>query len=261
MHRLPFRTLRTVAASPSGSTTSDLTGALPRRARTSWCSTPLTLTPAQPGIDFESLGSGGFELIAIDPTGERVLAGQCCDASEDDDSVGDDVALFDIATGSELWRTTVIDKIAASAFSPDGRHIAVGGAGGLLSILDAATGAVVIGPVPAHDGLVEALDYSSDGTQLVSSGTDSLSRLWDPHDLHPRGTFDPGDGTTPGGDFAAFVDGDKNLLLVHFQQVWIVPIDLETLTAHVCRVIGRGLTPNESAEILGERTLDPICPQ
>ena len=65
----------------------------------------------------------------------------------------------------------------ATGFSPSGDRLAVGGTGGLVTIFDLESGAAreLIG----HTGLIYHLEFSADGTSLVTSGTeDGTVRVW-----------------------------------------------------------------------------------
>jgi WD40 repeat protein len=61
-------------------------------------------------------------------------------------------------------------------FSPDGSLLAT--AGQDLKVWNSATGEGVLA-FDGHAGLVVAVDFSSDGSQLVSGGSDTLAKIWD----------------------------------------------------------------------------------
>lgn len=68
--------------------------------------------------------------------------------------------------------------VAAVALSPDGRTLAAGGAGGVIRLWDAATGAER-GTLAGHAGGVTALAFAAGGV-LVSAGADERLRVWCP---------------------------------------------------------------------------------
>jgi WD40 repeat protein len=71
------------------------------------------------------------------------------------------------------------------AWSPDGRHLAIGvRVGGsfkgsdAVKIFNPASGEVIANE-PAHDALVTALRYTKDGKYLIESGVEGAIRIWD----------------------------------------------------------------------------------
>jgi len=79
--------------------------------------------------------------------------------------------------------------VCAISFDPSGNWIATGGSDGMVSIwnlnpvpLDADTLTFLNEPTAllgGHRGAVCALEWSADGTQLVTGGSDGTARLWD----------------------------------------------------------------------------------
>jgi WD40 repeat protein len=69
-------------------------------------------------------------------------------------------------------------KADAMAFSPDGRHIATGGADTAIKIWDSATGRV-LRTLGGHAGGVKAVAFSPDGQRLASGGNDGRIKLWE----------------------------------------------------------------------------------
>jgi WD40 repeat protein len=87
-------------------------------------------------------------------------------------------ALVDLESGTVLDQGELGFNGRLVAFSPDGRHAAVGGFGGELLVLDTKTGEPLRPPVIAHD-LVASLSYSADGKRILTSGLDATVALWD----------------------------------------------------------------------------------
>lgn len=102
------------------------------------------------------------------------------------------VRLQDASTGEELFRVqetseeTVISGgkpvirrgIYCLAFSPDGKVLATGAAGGLLKLWDAATGKQRA-ELKGHEKIVYSLAFTPDGKTLVTGSADRTVRLWD----------------------------------------------------------------------------------
>ena len=75
--------------------------------------------------------------------------------------------------------------MAAAAYSPDGKTLAVGrggevdGANGIVTLLDPATGKVQKALTPGHVYGITDLAFHPDGKHLASCGRDTMIRIWD----------------------------------------------------------------------------------
>jgi WD40 repeat protein len=88
----------------------------------------------------------------------------------------DATRIWDAETGVELYALSG-PFIGAVRFSPDSRLLATGGLEG-AALWDAATGEEIL-TFEGHAGPVAAVDFSPDGSQLVSGGFDTLAKIWD----------------------------------------------------------------------------------
>jgi len=66
----------------------------------------------------------------------------------------------------------------SGAYRPDGKEIAFGSALGEVWLFDAETGALKE-RFEAHGRPIRALDYSDDGTVMLTAGDDAVAKLWD----------------------------------------------------------------------------------
>ena len=100
-------------------------------------------------------------------------------ASSDTDGY---VRIWNATTGKLLDNFSNPANAQTLDFSPSGRHIAVGCHDGVIRIWDLHTKKMVI-QLAGHIRSVNAVEFSLDGTRLVSSGKDTTLRTWDVSDL------------------------------------------------------------------------------
>lgn len=87
------------------------------------------------------------------------------------------VIVFDVASGEQVMFATV-DRPWGIAWSSDGQHLVVGGDGGILRVLDAATGAVTM-DLLGHHSIVWAVATVNGHELAVSAGrTDGATIVW-----------------------------------------------------------------------------------
>jgi hypothetical protein len=89
------------------------------------------------------------------------------------------VVLWDVATGKS--RATLRGHTVTAArvvFSPDGKTLATGEAGNLISLWDADKG-TPRGSLAGHTSPVNVLAFSPDGTRLASTAFDNVLKVWD----------------------------------------------------------------------------------
>ncbi|GAD82878.1 TIR domain-containing protein [Nocardia asteroides NBRC 15531] len=125
---------------------------------------------------------GTVNSVAFSPDGRQFVSG------------GDDttVRIWNVmspADPPEILRRHS-QQVKSVAWSPDGRRIASGSIGGVdiaaaapefgngLLLWDADTRQPVGRPLVGHDGLVNSVAFSPDGTRLASGATDGTIRLW-----------------------------------------------------------------------------------
>jgi WD40 repeat protein len=115
-------------------------------------------------------GSQGATVAAFNRSGSELL------------TVNDDgkTWVWNLATKKRLARFTVLnnDFLPRNAdLSPDGRTIAVGDYGGVLTLIDVRSGRRY--ELPAADSTLDNVAFSHDGRKIVTSGTKGVVRVWD----------------------------------------------------------------------------------
>jgi WD40 repeat protein len=166
-------------------------------------------------------------------------------------------ALVDLESGTVLDQGELGFNGRLVAFSPDGRHAAVGGSGGELLVLDTTTGEPLRPPVVAHD-LVASLSYSADGKRILTSGLDATAALWDAQTgrllsrlVTPERLLLAGFGKDPYTVLIATLFGGP---VYEWNTRGDYAIDF------ACRNAGRDLTKAEWQENFGDRPYQKTCP-
>ncbi|WP_437187944.1 c-type cytochrome domain-containing protein [Planctomicrobium sp. SH668] len=91
-----------------------------------------------------------------------------------------EVKIWNASTG-ELVRSFEhihSDQVLSVRFSPDGKHIATGGADRLVKVFDVSTGALVR-TFEGHSNHVLSVSWRCDGREIVSGGADKSVKMWD----------------------------------------------------------------------------------
>lgn len=89
------------------------------------------------------------------------------------------VIVWDLITGEQLARLAHDGRVWAVAYSPTGEYFASGSQDGIVKVWDAETYELVW-QLEGHPAWVRGIDFSPDGTQLLSvSGVDVSIRIWD----------------------------------------------------------------------------------
>eukprot|EP01061_Rhynchopus_euleeides_P010170 TRINITY_DN19542_c0_g1_i5.p1 TRINITY_DN19542_c0_g1~~TRINITY_DN19542_c0_g1_i5.p1 ORF type:complete len:183 (+),score=11.38 TRINITY_DN19542_c0_g1_i5:66-614(+) len=83
------------------------------------------------------------------------------------------VAVVTVSTGAQLWIDSTKSTCYSVAYSPDGAYVASGHIDGRIYIWNAADGSEVRA-LTGHSRQVLDLQYSTDGTKLISGAEDSI---------------------------------------------------------------------------------------
>lgn len=122
-------------------------------------------------------GEIDFLTFAVD--GSRLVSGS-----------RDGTLILRAAEDGELLKTVSYDGSGGMALGPRGALLAMfddfDGKSG-LELWDMATGQQIAGPVFGHTTAIQSLNYSRDGSLLVTASADKTLRLWDGKTLEPVG--------------------------------------------------------------------------
>jgi len=109
-----------------------------------------------------------------------------------------ELAVFDWATGRKSKLAPLKQEVQAMAIDREGKRLALGSGDGRFQIVDAATGASLLGPLPGYPGLkmpdgvriadVTSLAFSADGQRLALAGVDAALRFFDTGSGKPIGS-------------------------------------------------------------------------
>ena len=84
--------------------------------------------------------------------------------------LGHDLILWDVAARQKLWRGKPVPHCSAMAFSPDGSRLAVKSTTGLMAVVDAATGDVIVNFRNKKDGEGSGPAWSPCGQYVADGG-------------------------------------------------------------------------------------------
>lgn len=134
-----------------------------------------------------------WDIESKKSTGEFKYPGQPFALAFSDDgslvaaSGGSKIVLYDRTAGKELRQfhckeappKTLLPDVAALAFSPDHKTLAVSCFDGVIRVLDFATGKE-ISACEGHLSVPYSIAYARDGRTLLSGSFDATARLWEP---------------------------------------------------------------------------------
>ena len=107
-------------------------------------------------------------LLIFSPNGETLLF---------TGGDADDVRVWKVGEDVTLLRTLAFSVVRCWAFSPDHRMLALGRDNQFVSIWDTGTWELLFPPL-RHTGWVESVDFSADGTKLLTTSDDGTAKIW-----------------------------------------------------------------------------------
>ena len=146
------------------------------------------------------------------------------------------------------------------AWSSDGRRLAVGGAEGLVSILDTATGRLVHRPAKLFSSFVGDVEWLPDGDTVVASGEDDVAAMYDvDRDIVRVGSMPATDTLVDGYAYLMPGPTDEVRVLDGQHRGHRYPLDPSLWLARACQIAGRDLTPAEWHRYVPTRPYRATC--
>jgi WD40 repeat protein/class 3 adenylate cyclase len=196
--------------------------------------------------------ANGPDGVEFSPDGRELVALGCCWTGS-----GSSLFAWDAGTDRQLFHLGDNAGIQAFGFAPDSRRLAVGTAGGALTVLNAHTGKRLGPSVQASGGEISEVSFSPDGRSVAVASNDHTASVWD---LRTRsrvgGAFGPYRGTVP----ETFFTPDGHLLLGLESTAIEWPMDTRTWERFACHAAGRDLTHAEWHALLPDHPYEPVCP-
>ena len=143
-------------------------------------------------------------------------------------------------------------------FSPDGRHVTVGGRNGEVAVIDVTTGTTIRPTLPAYSGTTVSVRYNRDGSRVTtSSGAGDLALL-----DGRTGTVLATAAVPPSASVAVsnFMSDGRILVATFSGKAYIWDPSTAGAIRYACSVTGRGLTPAEWASVFPGRPWRQTCP-
>ncbi len=103
-----------------------------------------------------------------------------------------------------------------------------------------------------------SLDFDPTGRQLVSSGSDGSTRIWDVERRAPFGSPLPGLDNIPANSHLT-PSGDRLAVVYSTGRGFVWQMAPSSWNRHACDVAGRTLTKREWELYLPGRSYDPAC--
>jgi WD40 repeat protein len=133
-----------------------------------------------------------------------------------------------------------------ASFSPDGSRLAVGGSGGVVTVLDVSTGSQVHEPVQVSGAPVVDVEWRPDGSTVVASGIEDFASMYDVDRDLVRAVVLPATDTLVDGYAYQVPDTEGEVIVLDGEHPGRrYPLDPARWLATACEIAGRDLTRAE----------------
>ena len=129
--------------------------------------------------------------------------------------LGHDLILWDVAARQKLWRGKPVPHCSAMAFSPDGSRLAVKSTTGMLAVVDAATGDVIVNFRNKKDGEGSGPAWSPCGHYIADGGWNGRLQVREAATGEVVFAQDHPGEMLRGVTAIDAIDGGKRLLVLH----------------------------------------------
>jgi sugar lactone lactonase YvrE len=192
-------------------------------------------------------GPGGLSFGA---DGELLATLGCCEQ-------GSRIEVWDSRSGTSRYRPRLPGIARSIAFSPDGRYLGAGTAGGRVVLWDADDGHRMGASFQAAAGAVNPISFSPDGRLLAVSGEDGTATIWDLESRKRLGeSFPIPQAVIPVARFA----GNGDLVIANLADAAVWPTDPARWERFACQATGRDMTREEWNDALPDRPYQHVCP-
>ncbi|MES2594410.1 MAG: c-type cytochrome domain-containing protein [Verrucomicrobiota bacterium] len=183
---------------------------IPDVSRTGW-----TLDRTFGSGDGKSAITDRVNALALSPDGRMLAVGS------GEPSRSGDITLWDMTSGKMTahYDERHLDTVLSLDFSPDGKHLASGGADKAMRITEVSSGKMVK-LFEGHIHHVLGVSWRADGRVLSSSGADNVVKVWDWTTGERRKNVDGWDKEVTalrylgGSDLAATTSGDGKIRVI-----------------------------------------------
>jgi len=112
--------------------------------------------------------TGAITATAISPDGKTALSA----------SFDNTIKIWSLVTGKEIQTLSAFPGVDSAVFSPDGQHVLLGDAAGLLTLLYVPNWHPTF-RFNAQSGAIAAVAFSPNGKSVVSGHADATTKHWD----------------------------------------------------------------------------------
>ena len=195
--------------------------------------------------------------IAVSPDGRSALV-----FDDSSDGASERWRFVDVAGGQVRAEGAVPFRVHGSDMSPDGRRVAVTGQTGEVATIDLGTGQLQPGSA-GLGGEILRVQYSDDGSHLVTSSVDGAISLWTADSVELLGTvYPPHAAGEPVAATAQFDGGGNDVTIASYDgRVYRWDTSPARALDHACQMAGRNLSAEEWSQFLPDQPFRKICPQ